>query len=105
MCYNGAARGTRDGTARGGCRARGALLSERPRNADRREDSRTATKLRWQQVLAWRLAQQGIAPRVGQGGLSEAARRMVGVQAQVQSAAELALGARVDGLTRVAVQQ
>lgn len=52
-------------------------------------------------MTAWRLAQHGLAPRVG---FLEAAQRMIGVQAQVMSAAELALWARVDGLCPAAVQ-
>jgi hypothetical protein len=57
--------------------------------------------LTWDQVSAWRLAQHGLAPRVG---FMEAVRRMIGVQAQVMSAAELALWARVDGLRPADVQ-
>jgi hypothetical protein len=51
--------------------------------------------LTWDQVNGWRLARHGLAPRVG---FVEAVRRMIGVQAQVMSAAELALWARVDGI-------
>jgi hypothetical protein len=47
------------------------------------------------------MAQQGLAPRVG---FMDAVRRMIGVQAQVMSAAELALWARVDGLRPADVQ-
>lgn len=61
--------------------------------------------LTWEQVRAWRLAQQGLAPRVDGAGGARAAAQVLGVQAQVMSAAELALGARVDGLTRAAVQR
>jgi hypothetical protein len=57
--------------------------------------------LTWDQVCAWRLAQHGLAPRVG---FMDAVRRMIGVQAQVMSAAELALWARVDGLRPADVQ-
>ncbi len=57
--------------------------------------------LTWDQVTAWRLARHGLAPRAGFG---EAARRMIGVQAQVMSAAELSLWARVDGLRPSDVQ-
>lgn len=57
--------------------------------------------LTWDQVTAWRLAQHGLAPRVG---FTEAVQRMIGVQAQVMSAAELALWARVDGLRPSDVQ-
>ena len=47
------------------------------------------------------MARHGLAPRVG---FQEAVRRMIGVQAQVMSAAELALWARVDGLRPADVQ-
>jgi hypothetical protein len=57
--------------------------------------------LTWDQVNAWRLEQHGLAPRVG---FMEAVQRMIGVQAQVMSAAELSIGARVDGLKRADVQ-
>jgi len=57
--------------------------------------------LTWDQVNAWRLARHGLAPRVG---FMEAVRRMIGVQAQVMSAAELSLCARVDGLRPSDVQ-
>ena len=51
----------------------------------------------WDQVNAWRLAQHGLAPRVG---FMEAVLRMIGVQAQVMSAAELALGRASIGCAR-----
>jgi hypothetical protein len=57
--------------------------------------------LTWDQINAWRLARHGLAPRVG---FMEAVRRMIGVQAQVMSAAELSLCARVDGLRPSDVQ-
>jgi hypothetical protein len=57
--------------------------------------------LTWDQVNAWRLTQHGLAPRVG---FMEAAQRMIGVQSQVMSAAELALWARVDALRPADVQ-
>src|SRR3954465_618543 len=61
--------------------------------------------LTWDQVRAWRLAQQALRPRLDQRYWIEAVARVLGVQAQVLSAAELALGARVEGLTRADVQQ
>lgn len=60
--------------------------------------------LTWPQVHAWRLAQQGLDPRFSSDGLLHAARVTGGIQAQVLSAAEMALGARVDDLTPEAVQ-
>src|SRR5689334_20323928 len=61
--------------------------------------------LTWEQVQAWRLEQQCLAPRLGQPDFIKAAERVLGVQAQVMSAAELAIGAQVDGLTRSDVQR
>ena len=57
--------------------------------------------LTWDQVTAWRLMRHGLTPRAG---FMEAVRRMIGVQAQVTSAAELSLWARVDGLHPTDVQ-
>jgi hypothetical protein len=59
------------------------------------------TALTWDQVNGWRLARHGLAPRVG---FTEAVERLIGVQAQVMSAAELALWARVEGLRPADVQ-
>jgi hypothetical protein len=57
--------------------------------------AKTVKSFTWDQVNAWRLAQHGLAPRVG---FMDAVKRVIGVQAQVMSAAELALWARVDGV-------
>ncbi|MFG2824108.1 winged helix DNA-binding domain-containing protein [Kitasatospora sp. NPDC048365] len=46
-----------------------------------------------EQVFAWRLRRQGLVPRGG-GGVAEVVRRLCGVQAQVASAAELAVAVR-----------
>ncbi len=75
-------------TGAGGSFAHHSALQEKGR-------SKAVKSLTWDQVNAWRLAQHGLAPRVG---FMEAVQRMIGVQAQVMSAAELALWARVDGL-------
>ncbi len=79
--------------------------------------------LTWAQVRAWRLEQHFLAGRLEQhflagrleqhflaGRLEQrnfvgAVERVLGVQAQVMSAAELAIGARVDGLKRADVQR
>ena len=53
---------------------------------------------------AWRLAQHGLAPRLKRGAFVEVTARLFGIHAQVMSAAELALGARTDGLTPQDVQ-
>lgn len=55
--------------------------------------------LKWHQVHAWRLSQHGISPRLSSGDIVEAVRRTGGIQAQVMSAAELALVTRVEGLS------
>jgi hypothetical protein len=55
--------------------------------------------LTWRQVHAWRLAQHGLAPRLGQGNLVAAVTRISGIQAQVMSAASLAIRSRVEGLS------
>ena len=60
--------------------------------------------LTWEQVHAWRLEQQCLAPRLDRRNPIGAVERVIGVQAQVMSAAELSIGARVDGLTREHVQ-
>lgn len=60
--------------------------------------------LTWNQVNAWRLAQHGLAPRLTHEALVEVPSRLYGIHAQVMSAAELALGARMEGLTPQAVQ-
>src|SRR6478672_10424487 len=61
--------------------------------------------LTWEQVHAWRLEQQYLAPRLGRQDLICAVERVLGVQAQVMSAAELSIGARVEGLKRADVQR
>jgi hypothetical protein len=54
--------------------------------------------LKWSQVHAWHLAQHGLAPRICAGNAVQAAVWTGGIQAQVMSAAELAIGTRVEGL-------
>ena len=55
--------------------------------------------LKWNQLNAWRLSRHHLAPRLKRKDFVKAATRIGGVQAQVMSAAELALWARVDGLS------
>ncbi len=62
------------------------------------------TSLKWPQVHAWRLSQHCLSPRLQRRDLVEAARSTGGLQAQVMSAAELALWARVDSLARADIQ-
>ncbi len=61
--------------------------------------------LTWEQVHAWRLEQQCLLPRWDRRNFIRAVERVLGVQAQVLSAAELSIGARVEGLTRAQVQR
>ena len=56
------------------------------------------TALKWQQVHTWRLAQHGLAPRFTGRDFMQAVERTGGIQAQVMSAAELALCTRAEGL-------
>jgi hypothetical protein len=56
-------------------------------------------ELKWSQVHAWRLAQHGLAPRFHPQDYLQAVTRTGGIQAQVMSAAELALCTRVEGLS------
>jgi hypothetical protein len=61
--------------------------------------------LTWEQVHAWRLQQQCLLPRLERRDFIGAVERVLGVQAQVTSAGELAIGARADGLAREGVQR
>jgi hypothetical protein len=61
--------------------------------------------LTWKQVHAWRLEQHGLLPRLERPNLVQAAERVLGIQAQVGSAAEWSIGTRTDGLQRSEVQQ
>ena len=61
--------------------------------------------LTWEQVHAWRLEQQYLVPRLGRRNFIRAVECVLGVQAQVMSAAELSIGARVDRLKRADVQR
>jgi uncharacterized protein YcaQ len=60
--------------------------------------------LKWNQVNAWRLSQHCLSPRLKRQDYIKAVTRTGGIQAQVMSAAELALCARVDGFTPQDVQ-
>ena len=55
--------------------------------------------LKWDQVNSWRLSQHCLSARLKRQGFLEVVTRTGGIQAQVLSAAEWALGTRVDGLT------
>ena len=60
--------------------------------------------LQWDQVNAWRLSQHCLSRRLKRQDFLKAATLTGGIQAQVMSAAEMALGTRVDGLTPGHVQ-
>src|SRR5712692_2680551 len=57
------------------------------------------TALKWHQVHAWRLSQHGLSPRFSSQDVVQAVTCTGGIQAQVMSAAELALCTRVEGLS------
>lgn len=60
--------------------------------------------LKWSQVNAWRLSQHCLSKRLERQNFARAVTRTAGLQAQVMSAAEMALGARVEGLSPQDVQ-
>jgi len=60
--------------------------------------------LNWGQVNAWRLVQHYLLQRADRQNMREVVTRIGGVQAQLMSAAELSLWARVDGLASADVQ-
>ena len=55
--------------------------------------------LKWSQVHAWRLSQHGLFPRFDPQDMAQAVVRLGGIQAQVMSAAELAVCTRVENLS------
>jgi len=54
--------------------------------------------LKWNQVNDWRLSQHSLSQRLKRQDFVQAVTQTGGIQAQVMSAAELALWARTDGL-------
>jgi hypothetical protein len=58
----------------------------------------------WSQVQTWRLSQQYLLNRAEFPVLAEVVRRIGGVQAQLMSAAEWSLGARIESLSPEDVQ-
>src|SRR5688572_7030562 len=64
-----------------------------------------AVHLAWEAVLAWRLRRQRLERRAPRAALLATVAATGGVQAQVMSAAELAVWARVAGLEPAAVAQ
>ena len=61
--------------------------------------------LTWDQVASWHLARQHLLPRAAPAQLLTVVAQVGGMQAQVMSAAELALWARIDGLASGAVRE
>jgi hypothetical protein len=57
------------------------------------------TALKWDQVHAWRLSQHGLSPRFSSQDYLKAVTRTGGIQAQVMSAAEIAVCTRVEGFS------
>jgi hypothetical protein len=64
----------------------------------------SSVSLTWNQVNAWRLAQHSLLERADRKQLLVVVQQIGGVHAQLMPAAELALGARVDGLAPADVQ-
>jgi hypothetical protein len=62
------------------------------------------TTLQWPQVHAWRMSQHGLSLRFSSQDFVQAVTRTAGIQAQVMSAAELAVCTRVEGLAPHDVQ-
>jgi Winged helix DNA-binding domain len=62
------------------------------------------SSLSWEQVRRRRLARSHLLARAPRERLVDVVRDVCGVQAQVTSAAELAIGARVDGVTQADVR-
>jgi hypothetical protein len=60
--------------------------------------------LKWSQVNAWRSSQHYLSRRLDRQDFIQAVTRIGGIQAQVMSAAELALGVRVDELSPQIIQ-
>jgi Winged helix DNA-binding domain len=59
----------------------------------------------WEQALAWRMKRHHLQDRAPAADLVAVVARMCGLHAQVMSSVELALAARIDGLTRDAVRE
>jgi hypothetical protein len=59
----------------------------------------------WEQALAWRIERHRLVKRAAPSDLVGVVGEICGLHAQVMSAAELSLWARIDGLEREAVQE
>lgn len=65
----------------------------------------SAPRLRWQQVLDWRLARHHLTERARPADLVAVTGEIGGLHAQVMSSAELSLWARIDNCDRDAVRE
>jgi hypothetical protein len=65
----------------------------------------TPPKLRWRQVIAWRLGRHHLGERVPAKAMLDVVAGIAGLHAQVMSSAELTLAGRVDGLEPDAVRR
>src|SRR5690242_929137 len=84
---------------------RGAAGRESPGGGERMPDvGGSPTQWTWKQVCAYRLDRHLLSAG-GAGDIAEVAARTCGVHAQVMSAAELSVGLRLQGATRVTVRQ
>lgn len=63
----------------------------------------TPHRLTWEQALAWRMERHRLAGRTGPSDLVRVVGEICGLHAQLMSAAELSLWARIDGLERDAI--
>lgn len=61
-------------------------------------------QLTWEQVNAWRMQQHGLTTRADKSAMFSTISRLGAIQAQVMSAAELQIAARVDGITSEDIQ-
>jgi DNA glycosylase AlkZ-like len=62
------------------------------------------TSLGWEQVISWRLDKGHLSRRLAARKLLDVIRDMCGAHAQILSSVSLALGARLEGLTRAGVK-
>ncbi|HEX2037389.1 MAG TPA: winged helix DNA-binding domain-containing protein [Chloroflexota bacterium] len=67
--------------------------------------SEAALTLTWNQVRAWRLRRQHLLQRTPDAQLTEVVSGAGGIQAQVMSAAELAIWARVEGVRQADIRR
>jgi winged helix DNA-binding protein len=65
----------------------------------------TAARLKWRQVLAWRMARHHLIQRSGLTDLVQVTADLGGLHAQVMSSAELSLWARMENVSREAVRE